>query len=190
MCWSRCSWVRTEWHNFSPNAQGCSWGYSTCVLFNILTLITRRCLLCFCCSVLVTHNDTVKISDFGTSKELSDKSTKMSFAGTVAWMAPEVIRNEPVSEKVDIWWVSEQCYFTITMFTWMNWYIIIIFTRSFGVVLWELLTGEIPYKDVDSSAIIWGVGSNSLHLPVPSTCPDGFKILMKQTWWSFITEYR
>uniref|UniRef100_A0A3Q2YAU0 Mitogen-activated protein kinase kinase kinase n=1 Tax=Hippocampus comes TaxID=109280 RepID=A0A3Q2YAU0_HIPCM len=104
--------------------------------------------------VLVTHNDSVKISDFGTSKELSDKSTKMSFAGTVAWMAPEVIRNEPVSEKVDI---------------------------SFGVVLWELLTGEIPYKDVDSSAIIWGVGSNSLHLPVPSTCPDGFKILMKQT---------
>lgn len=63
-----------------------------------------QCLF-LCCSVLVTHNDTVKISDFGTSKELSDKSTKMSFAGTVAWMAPEVIRNEPVSEKVDIWWV-------------------------------------------------------------------------------------
>ncbi|KAM8934605.1 mitogen-activated protein kinase kinase kinase 13 [Pelodytes ibericus] len=109
-------------------------------------------------NVLVTHTDAVKISDFGTSKELSDKSTKMSFAGTVAWMAPEVIRNEPVSEKVDIW--------------------------SFGVLLWELLTGEIPYKDVDSSAIIWGVGSNSLHLPVPSTCPDGFKILMKQSWQS------
>lgn len=35
---------------------------------------------------------------------------------------------------------------------------------------------------MDSSAIIWGVGSNSLHLPVPSTCPDGFKLLMKQTW--------
>lgn len=54
-------------------------------------------------SMLITHDDLVKISDFGTSKELSDKSTKMSFAGTVAWMAPEVIRNEPVSEKVDIW---------------------------------------------------------------------------------------
>ncbi|GFY03862.1 zinc finger protein [Trichonephila clavipes] len=27
----------------------------------------------------------------------------MSFAGTVAWMAPEVIRNESCSEKVDIW---------------------------------------------------------------------------------------
>lgn len=54
--------------------------------------------------------------------------------------------------------------------------------RSFGVVLWELLTGEIPYKDVDSSAIIWGVGSNSLHLPVPTSCPDGFKILLRQCW--------
>ncbi|XP_067385582.1 mitogen-activated protein kinase kinase kinase 12 isoform X2 [Emydura macquarii macquarii] len=107
-------------------------------------------------NMLITYDDMVKISDFGTSKELSDKSTKMSFAGTVAWMAPEVIRNEPVSEKVDIW--------------------------SFGVVLWELLTGEIPYKDVDSSAIIWGVGSNSLHLPVPSGCPDGFKILLRQCW--------
>uniref|UniRef100_A0A8C0YFF2 Mitogen-activated protein kinase kinase kinase n=1 Tax=Cyprinus carpio carpio TaxID=630221 RepID=A0A8C0YFF2_CYPCA len=50
------------------------------------------------------------------------------------------------------------------------------------IFIFLLLTGEIPYKDVDSSAIIWGVGSNSLHLPVPSTCPDGFKILMKQTW--------
>ncbi|MBN3306283.1 M3K12 kinase, partial [Amia calva] len=107
-------------------------------------------------NMLITYDDLVKISDFGTSKELSDKSTKMSFAGTVAWMAPEVIRNEPVSEKVDIW--------------------------SFGVVLWEMLTGEIPYKDVDSSAIIWGVGNNSLQLPVPESCPDGFKILLRQCW--------
>uniref|UniRef100_A0A8C9WR54 Mitogen-activated protein kinase kinase kinase n=1 Tax=Scleropages formosus TaxID=113540 RepID=A0A8C9WR54_SCLFO len=107
-------------------------------------------------NMLITSDDVVKISDFGTSKELSDNSTKMSFAGTVAWMAPEVIRNEPVSEKVDVW--------------------------SFGVVLWELLTGEIPYKDVDSSAIIWGVGNNSLQLPVPDSCPDGFKILLQQCW--------
>lgn len=54
-------------------------------------------------SVLVAKNDVVKISDFGTSRTWNEKSTKMSFAGTVAWMAPEVIRNEPCSEKVDIW---------------------------------------------------------------------------------------
>lgn len=107
-------------------------------------------------NVLIGQGELVKISDFGTSKEWNEKSTKMSFAGTVQWMAPEIIRNEPCSEKVDIW--------------------------SFGVVLWELLTCETPYRDVDSSAVIWGVGSASLHLPIPSTCPSGFRLLVKQCW--------
>ena len=105
-------------------------------------------------NILIGSSESIKISDFGTSREWNNMSTRMSFAGTVAWMAPEVIRNEPCSEKVDVW--------------------------SFGVVLWELLTCEMPYSDVDSSAIIWGVGSNSLHLPIPQTCPDGFKLLVKQ----------
>lgn len=96
----------------------------------------------------------LKISDFGTSRTWGEQSTCMSFAGTVAWMAPEVIRNEPCNEKVDIW--------------------------SYGVLLWELLTCEVPYANVDSSAIIWGVGSNSLQLPIPKTCPDGYKLLIKQ----------
>lgn len=107
-------------------------------------------------SVLIGQGEVVKISDFGTSREWNEISTRMSFAGTVAWMAPEIIRNEPCSEKVDIW--------------------------SYGVVLWELLSGEIPYKDVDSSAIIWGVGNNSLHLPIPASCPEGYRLLVKQCW--------
>merc|ERR1712142_383698 len=107
-------------------------------------------------NILIGRNDIIKISDFGTSRQWSEHSTQMSFAGTVAWMPPEVIRNEPCNEKVDIW--------------------------SFGVCVWELLTCELPYKNVDSSAIIWGVGSNSLQLPIPSTCPDGFKLLIKQCW--------
>ncbi|XP_069195976.1 mitogen-activated protein kinase kinase kinase 13 isoform X3 [Procambarus clarkii] len=107
-------------------------------------------------NVLIGSNQEVKISDFGTCREWNDVSTRMSFAGTLAWMAPEVIRNEPCNEKVDIW--------------------------SFGVVLWELLTCEIPYRDVDNSAIIYGVGSNSLHLPIPSTCPDGFRLIVQMCW--------
>ena len=107
-------------------------------------------------SVLIGRNEILKISDFGTSRTWGEQSTCMSFAGTVAWMAPEVIRNEPCNEKVDIW--------------------------SFGVLLWELLTCEIPYQNVDSSAIIWGVGSNKLYLPIPTTCPEGYKLLIKQCW--------
>ena len=55
-------------------------------------------------SVLIGSNQEVKISDFGTCREWNDVSTRMSFAGTLAWMAPEVIRNEPCNEKVDIWY--------------------------------------------------------------------------------------
>ncbi|XP_008549670.1 mitogen-activated protein kinase kinase kinase 13-A isoform X2 [Microplitis demolitor] len=107
-------------------------------------------------NVLIGPEEVVKISDFGTSRQWNNRSTKMTFAGTVAWMAPEIIRNEPCSEKVDIW--------------------------SYGVVVWELLSGEIPYKDVDSSAIIWGVGNNSLHLPIPKNWPEGYQLLVKLCW--------
>lgn len=72
------------------------------------------------------------------------------------------------------------CFFLITFKIIVN--TLFDFCRSYGVVLWELLTCEAPYKDVDSSAIIWGVGSNSLHLPIPSSCPEGFKLLITQCW--------
>lgn len=64
-------------------------------------------------SVLIGQGEIVKISDFGTSREWNEKSTKMSFAGTVQWMAPEIIRNEPCSEKVDIWYILFQFLFEL-----------------------------------------------------------------------------
>ena len=55
-------------------------------------------------NILISDNNVLKISDFGTSKQMSNRrSQAMSFIGTSAWMAPEVIRQEPCSEKVDVW---------------------------------------------------------------------------------------
>lgn len=51
------------------------------------------------------HNlaDTVlKITDFGLAREWH-KTTKMSAAGTYAWMAPEVIRLSLFSKSSDVW---------------------------------------------------------------------------------------
>ncbi|KAG5682050.1 hypothetical protein PVAND_011438 [Polypedilum vanderplanki] len=108
-------------------------------------------------NILIGENEIIKISDFGTCREWNGVlSTKMSFCGTVAWMAPEIIRNELCSEKVDVW--------------------------SYAVVLWELLTCEAPYKNFDSNAILFGVGNYSLSLPIPETCPSGFSLLIKQCW--------
>lgn len=50
--------------------------------------------------------------------------------------------------------------------------------RSFGVLLWELLTGEVPYREIDALAVAYGVAMNKLTLPIPSTCPEPFAQLL------------
>uniref|UniRef100_A0A3Q3G0H9 Mitogen-activated protein kinase kinase kinase n=1 Tax=Labrus bergylta TaxID=56723 RepID=A0A3Q3G0H9_9LABR len=98
---------------------------------------------------------TLKITDFGLAREWH-RTTKMSAAGTYAWMAPEVIRSSTFSKGSDIW--------------------------SYGVLLWELLTGEVPFRGIDSLAVAYGVAMNKLALPVPSTCPEPFARLMEECW--------
>ncbi|KFO53907.1 Mitogen-activated protein kinase kinase kinase MLK4, partial [Corvus brachyrhynchos] len=100
-------------------------------------------------------NKTLKITDFGLAREWH-RTTKMSAAGTYAWMAPEVIKSSMFSKGSDIW--------------------------SYGVLLWELLTGEVPYRGIDGLAVAYGVAVNKLTLPIPSTCPEPFAKLMKECW--------
>ncbi|KJH52408.1 kinase domain protein [Dictyocaulus viviparus] len=108
-------------------------------------------------NILFDEMNVVKICDFGTSHhQKKQNSTVMSFCGTVSWMAPEMIKKQPCCEKVDVY--------------------------SYGVVLWELLTREQPYKNINQMAIIYGVGSNNLSLPIPDSTPDGLKMLMRQCW--------
>lgn len=53
-----------------------------------------------------------------------------------------------------------------------------LFRVSFGVLLWELLTGEVPYREIDTLAVAYGVAMNKLTLPIPSTCPEAFAQLL------------
>lgn len=46
------------------------------------------------------------------------------------------------------------------------------------MLLWELLTGEQPYRGIDGLAVAYGVAVNKLTLPIPSTCPDEFSHLL------------
>ncbi len=45
---------------------------------------------------------TLKITDFGLAREVY-KTTRMSAAGTYAWMAPEVIKKSTYSKSSDVW---------------------------------------------------------------------------------------
>ncbi|CAH2090069.1 unnamed protein product [Euphydryas editha] len=101
------------------------------------------------------EDKTLKITDFGLAREVY-KTTRMSAAGTYAWMPPEVIKNSTFSHASDVW--------------------------SYGVLLWELLTGETPYKGIDALAVAYGVAVNKLTLPIPSTCPESWRVLMEACW--------
>lgn len=58
--------------------------------------------------------------------------------------------------------------------------------HSYGVLLWELLTGEVPFRGIDGLAVAYGVAMNKLALPIPSTCPEPFARLMEGEGGSFV----
>lgn len=50
----------------------------------------------------ILYDKTLKITDFGLAREVC-KTTRMSTAGTYAWMAPEVIKVSKFSKNSDVW---------------------------------------------------------------------------------------
>uniref|UniRef100_A0A671YH90 Protein kinase domain-containing protein n=1 Tax=Sparus aurata TaxID=8175 RepID=A0A671YH90_SPAAU len=106
-------------------------------------------------NVVLTAEKVLKICDFGASKFLTH-TTHMSLVGTFPWMAPEVIQSLPVSETCD--------------------------TFSYGVVLWEMLTREIPFKGLEGLQVAWLVVEKNERLTIPSGCPASFAELLRNCW--------
>ncbi|KAH0453765.1 hypothetical protein IEQ34_018089 [Dendrobium chrysotoxum] len=99
-----------------------------------------------------------KVGDLGLSKVKCKTLISGGVRGTLPWMAPELLNGSSnlVSEKVDVF--------------------------SFGIVMWELLTGEEPYSDLHYGAIIGGIVSNTLRPTVPDSCDPEWGALMEQCW--------
>lgn len=104
--------------------------------------------------LLKSGGTLLKICDFGT---VADKATWMTNnRGSAAWMAPEVFESSRYSEKCDVF--------------------------SFGIILWEVLSREQPFKDIELTfSILWNVHKGN-RPPLIDGCPKPIEELMTSCW--------
>ena len=84
-------------------------------------------------NLMLTADDTVKVTDFGTAKILQFGTVQQTahVMGTPSYMSPEQVKGRPVDGRTDIF--------------------------SLGVVLYEMLTGEKPFPGQSITTVIYKI---------------------------------
>ena len=82
-------------------------------------------------NIMITANGTVKIMDFGIAKAGGSMTSTGQVLGTPNYMAPEQVKGRPLDGRSDLF--------------------------SFGVILYEMLTGEKPFVGQNVTTIIYKI---------------------------------
>jgi eukaryotic-like serine/threonine-protein kinase len=84
-------------------------------------------------NLMLTADDTVKVTDFGTAKILQFGTVQQTthVMGTPSYMSPEQVKGRPIDGRTDIF--------------------------SLGVVLYEMLTGEKPFPGQSITTVIYKI---------------------------------
>uniref|UniRef100_A0A8C6MNP8 Ribosomal protein S6 kinase n=1 Tax=Mus spicilegus TaxID=10103 RepID=A0A8C6MNP8_MUSSI len=91
-------------------------------------------------NILLDEEGHIKLTDFGLSKEAIDHEKKAySFCGTVEYMAPEVVNRQGHTHSAD-WW-------------------------SYGVLMFEMLTGSLPFQGKDRKETMTLILKAKLGMP-------------------------
>ncbi|MHC4557797.1 MAG: protein kinase domain-containing protein [Planctomycetota bacterium] len=114
-------------------------------------------------NIKITPEGKVKVLDFGLAKalggEVTDKQSTIiepgRIIGTPAYMSPEQARGKPTDKRCDIW--------------------------SFGCVLYEMLTGKVPFEGETVSDTLAGILDREPDWKaLPQTIPANIQVLLRR----------
>ncbi|KAL1190194.1 Serine/threonine-protein kinase STY46 [Cardamine amara subsp. amara] len=107
-------------------------------------------------NLLMDENEVVKVADFGVARVKAQTGVMTAETGTYRWMAPEVIEHKPYDHKADVF--------------------------SYGIVLWELLTGKLPYEYMTPLQAAVGVVQKGLRPTIPKNTHPKMAVLLERLW--------
>jgi serine/threonine protein kinase len=96
-------------------------------------------------NILMAGASDIKISDFGLAISAGTDVTHVTGVGSPAYMSPEQIREQPLTQQTDIY--------------------------SLGVVMYQLLTGQLPYQASNNFSMIYQI--TTTDPAPPSTLREG-----------------
>eukprot|EP00731_Ephydatia_muelleri_P003639 Em0001g3639a len=105
-------------------------------------------------NVLVYSDSVLKIGDFGSSKFKVGQQSSVTRL-TIQWTAPELFDDGKHSMESDIY--------------------------AFGILLWEMVTHEVPYEGLSSAQIMSRVNKNQ-RLTIPSFCHETMRRIIQECW--------
>ena len=92
-------------------------------------------------NILISGETDIKISDFGAALITSGEQTQVSGIGSPAYMSPQQIKEHPLNHQTDIY--------------------------SLGVVMYQLLTGTLPFQASNNFSMMYQI--TNVDPPLPSS---------------------
>ncbi|EPS66153.1 hypothetical protein M569_08620 [Genlisea aurea] len=107
-------------------------------------------------NLLISADKSIKIADFGVARIEVQTEGMTPETGTYRWMAPEMIQHRPYTQKVDVY--------------------------SFGIVLWELVTGMVPFQNMSAVQAAFAVVNKGVRPAIPPDCLPTLSWIMTLCW--------